>query len=61
MGDRAMALVAREMGELCAQRLAPEHGVAAIAGMAEIERVAHRGNVARNQVGIAAVAVAGEH
>ncbi len=42
MGDRAVALIAGEMGELRAELPAPDHGVAAVAGMAEIERALHR-------------------
>ena len=48
------------MRELRAQRIAPEHGIAAIAGVAEVERVRHFGNEPAHQLGIAAIAVAGE-
>jgi hypothetical protein len=61
MGDRAMALVAGKMGKARAEVLPPDHGVAAVAGMAEIEGAPHRGNVTGDEVGTSAIAVAGEH
>ena len=59
--DRAVPLIAGEMREPRAERLAPQHRVALVAGMAEVERVGHLGDVAPHQRRVAAVAVAGEH
>src|SRR6478672_13315415 len=56
-----MALISGEMRELRAQRLAPEHGLAAIAGVAKVKRVRHFRNETPYQLGIAAIAIAGKH
>src|SRR5579859_3494645 len=55
-----MALIRAEMRKLGAERFAPEHGVAAIAGVTEVERVRHLGGKAAHQLRIAAIAIAGE-
>ena len=59
--DRPVPLITGEMREPRAERLAPLHGVAPVAGMPEVERIAHIGNEAPYQFGIAAITVAGEH
>jgi hypothetical protein len=48
------------MEQPCTERLAPQHGIAAIARMTEIERAFHFGNVLRDQRRVAAKTVAGE-
>ena len=58
--DRAVALVPGEVTHRCSERLAPEERVALVAGMSEIERLRHFGDVARNQGLVAAIAAAGE-
>ena len=58
--QRTVALIGAEMCELRAKRVAPDHGVAAIARMTEIKRVRHFRNKAPHQFGVAAIAVAGQ-
>ncbi len=53
--------VAAHVPELGAERLAPQHRVALVAGMAEIERVLQRRDVLGDEVLVAAIAVAGQH
>ena len=55
-----MALIGAEMRKLRAERLAPKHGIAAIAGMTEIKRIRHFRNEAAHQLRIAAISIAGE-
>src|SRR5690242_18881548 len=55
-----MTLVSAKVGQLRAERIAPENGVALIARMTEIERARHFRNVAANEVRIPTKAVAGE-
>src|SRR4029079_10596539 len=49
-----------KVGELRAERIAPDDGVALIARMTEIERARHFWNVAANEVRIPTKAIAGE-
>ena len=60
MGVRhvAMTLVGAQMVRGCAKRFAPADRVAAIAGMAEIDRILDLGHVAAHHLAIAAKAVA---
>ena len=60
VGDRAMALVAAHVGEFDTKRLAPQHGVALVAGMTEIEAVLQLRQEAGDQLRVAAEAVAGK-
>src|SRR5262245_10779139 len=55
-----MALVGAEAGKLSAECPAPQHRIAAIAGMTEIERVRHLRYEAAYQLGIAPIPVAGK-
>ena len=61
MRDRAVPLIAGHVAQFGAERFAPGHGIAAIAGMAEIHGAAHFGNVPRHKIGRAAVPVASQN
>ena len=58
--DRPVALIGAEMRQSRAKCLAPQHRVAAVARMTEIESVGHLRNELPDRFGIAAIAVAGE-
>ena len=49
------------MYQVRSERFAPQHGVAAIARMAEIEGVGHLRNKLSDQIWIPAIAIAGEN
>ena len=55
-----MALVAAQIGQLCAERLAPGDGAAIVAGVTGKSRIAHFRQHVTHHVGIAAKTVAGQ-
>src|SRR5262245_64819198 len=55
-----MTLIGTEMGQLRAERAAPQDSMTAISGMPEVECAPHFGDVATNQIGIASKTAAGE-
>ena len=59
--DRAVALIAGKRGHARTERLAPQHRIALIARMAEVERIGHLRDMPPHQFRVSAVAVAGEH
>ena len=59
-GPRAVALVGAHVGDLCAERLAPPHGIALVAGVAGVGGVGDFGNILLHHRTVAAVAIAGE-
>ena len=58
--DRTVPLISRQMRRDGSDLLTPQDGLSLIAGMPEIQRVLHFRDMPRDEVGIAAIAVAGK-